>query len=291
MISPGLLTTVQDLGRFGYAHLGISASGAADAAALRAGNLLVGNTETAAALEMTLAGGVFEFERDAMVAVTGAEFDTSIPLWQAVPLKAGEVLRCGHARNGARAYLCVRGSIDVPRVLGSASTHLLTCLGGLEGRALRKGDVLPIGDAAIRRPRTAVCAPRPPSSGELRVTSGPQASHFDETLYRADYEVSIESDRMGLRLRGTALAAGGGHMLTEGVAIGAVQVPPGGQPLILFVEHQTTGGYPKIANVISADLWRVGQLRPHDRVRFARVTMDEAYARLREQEAWLHGLV
>ena len=291
MISPGLLTTVQDLGRFGYAHLGISASGAADALALRTGNLLVGNTETAAAIEMTLAGGAFEFERDAVAAITGGDFDASIPLWRAVPVSAGEVLRCGHARSGARAYLSVRGGLDVPVVLGSCSTHLLTGLGGFEGRVLRKGDVLRIGDAAVRRPRTGPCAPRPASIGELRATSGPQASHFDDTFYRGDYQVSTESDRMGLRLSGPTLTASGGHMLTEGVAIGAVQVPPDGQPLILFVEHQTTGGYPKIANVISADLWRVGQLRPHDRIRFARVTLDEAYARLREQEAWLHGLV
>src|SRR5580698_9452145 len=145
VISPGLLTTVQDLGRPGYAHLGISASGAADALALRAGNLLVGNPENSAALEMTLAGGAFEFESAVTVALTGADFEASHPMWSPVELRPGERLRCGHARSGARAYLCVRGGIAVPLVLGSASTHLLTGMGGFGGRALKRGDVLPVG--------------------------------------------------------------------------------------------------------------------------------------------------
>ena len=288
VISPGLLTTVQDLGRPGYAHLGISASGAADALSLRAGNLLVGNPEGAAALEMTLAGGTFEFESATVIALIGADFDASVPMWSAVEVQPGEQVRVGHARSGARCYLCVHGGIDVPRVLGSMSTHLLTGLGGLEGRALKRGDVLEWG----RRFRLPTAGPlptaSPPKAGNvIHVTAPGDAA----ALCRETWLVREDSDRMGLRLRGPALQRHTGHMLTEGVPLGAVQVPPDGQPIVLFVEHQTTGGYPKIANVISADFHSVGQLRPRDEVRFEQISIDAALALLDAQEAWLHSLV
>jgi antagonist of KipI len=283
------LTTVQDLGRPGYAHLGISASGAADALSLRAGNLLVGNPEGAAGLEMTLAGGTFEFESGAVVALTGADFESGVPMWTAVEVQPGEQVRCGHARSGARCYLCVSGGIEVPLVLGSASTHLLTGLGGHEGRALKRGDVL-WGASWGRRPRLQrVSRPALPSSTTIRVTT--PADTLADTLCRATWEVQPDSDRMGLRLRGPALDGHTAHMLTEGVPLGAVQVPPDGQPIILFAEHQTTGGYPKIANVISADFHAVGQLRPRDPVRFEQVSIDAALALLKAQEEWLHSLV
>jgi len=282
------LTTVQDLGRPGYAHLGISASGAADALSLRAGNLLIGNAEGAAALEMTLAGGTFEFESRAIVALTGADFEASIPMWTAVWVKPGEQVRCGHARSGARCYLCVNGGIDVPPVLGSASTHLLTGLGGLEGRALKRSDVL-ASRTGLRpvsfRPQRGYSNPSSPTI--LRITASSNA----HPLCRSPWEVKEDSDRMGLRLRGPALDRHTGHMLTEGVPLGAIQVPPDGQPIILFVEHQTTGGYPKIANVISADFHAVGQLRPRDQVRFEQVSLDAALTLLEAQEDWLHSLV
>jgi biotin-dependent carboxylase-like uncharacterized protein len=287
VLAPGFQTSVQDLGRFGYAHLGVAASGAADALALRAGNLLVGNPENQAALEMTLVGGTFEFETATVVALTGSDFDAGLPLWRAVEVAAGTVLRCGASRSGARGYLAVRGGIAAPKVLGSASAHLMT---GVGGRALGKGDVLPIGSAAVREARKQGVLP-PTAEGPLRVTAGPQAAWFGDELYRGPYGVLEESNRMGLRLRGAAIASPAGHMLTEGVALGAVQVPPDGQPIVLFVEHQTTGGYPKPANVISADLWRVGQLRPRDEVRFELVSMEEALELLREQEEWLYRLL
>jgi len=288
VVRPGFQTTVQDLGRFGHAHQGVAASGAADALALRAGNLLVGNAENAPALELTLVGGAFEFEAEAVVALTGSDFGAGLPPWCAVEVPAGTAVRCGASRTGARCYLAVRGGIDVPQVLGSASAHVLT---GLGGRPLQAGDVLPIGNAAIRRPRRETVRPpaRPP--GVLRVTNGPQADWFGEGLYQGTYRVTEESNRMGLRLRGESIPSPPGHMLTEGVALGAVQVPPDGQPIILFVEHQTTGGYPKPANVISADLCRVGQLRPRDEVRFERVSLREALACLRAQEEWLYSLI
>jgi len=287
VVSPGFLTTVQDLGRFGWAHFGVSASGAADPLALRAGNLLVGNADNAAALEMTLTGGEFEFERAATIALTGSDFSTDLPLWTAVEVKAGQTVRCGPSRSGARCYLCVRGSIGVPKAMGSASVHLMT---GVGGRALRKGDMLPIGNEAVRRPRPGSAVPPFPAGGPLRVTDGPQAAWFAGELYQAEYAVSEESNRMGLRLRGASIPSPAGHMLTEGVPLGAVQVPPDGQPIILFVEHQTTGGYPKPANVISADFWRLGQLRPRDQVRFERIAMERALQLMQAQEKWLYGI-
>jgi KipI family sensor histidine kinase inhibitor len=293
VLSPGFQTTVQDLGRFGYTHFGVSASGAADPLALRAGNLLVGNAENAAALEMTLVGGSFEFETDAAIALTGSDFGAGLPLWTALEIKAGQTVRCGATRSGARAYLAVRGGIGVPKAMGSASVHVMT---GVGGRPLRAGDALSIGDAAIRRPRAVGPRGRPRApefarAGPLRVTPGPQAHWFSDELYAAAYRVAEESNRMGIRLRGPAIPSPAGHMLTEGVPLGAIQIPPDGQPIILFVEHQTTGGYPKPANVISADFWRLGELRPRDEVRFERVTLEQALDLLREQEQWLYALV
>lgn len=288
VVRAGFQTTIQDLGRFGFAHLGVSASGAADAVALRAGNLLVGNAENAPALEMTLVGGVFEFEAAAVVAFTGSDFGAGMPMWSAIEVKAGAVVRCGASQSGARCYLAVRGGLDVPRVLGSASAHLLT---GIGGRALRAGDVLRIGDTAVRRPRREPAWPERPPSEVLCVTEGLQAGWFGDELYRGAYTVQEESNRMGLRLRGDVIPSPTGTMLTEGVPLGAVQIPPDGQPIILFVEHQTTGGYPKPANVIAADLWRIGQLRPRDIVRFELVTLGAAWSQLQAQEEWLYSLI
>jgi antagonist of KipI len=286
VLSPGMQTTVQDLGRPGYAHLGVSASGAADAFSLRAANLLVGNREGAAALEMTLVGGAFEFQAETVAALAGSDFGAGVPLWTPLTFRAGDVLRCGPTRAGARCYLAVRGGIDVPLVMGSASTHLVSGLGGLEGRALRTGDVLRTGDAAVRPPARNGLRLRAGGS-TIRAVPGPQAEWFGEEFWRTPYKVTEESNRMGIRLAGPALERHAGQMLTEGVPLGAVQVPPNGQPIILFVEHQTTGGYPKIASVIAADLKVVGQLRPRDAACFERVSMEHALELLREQEQWL----
>ena len=288
VLAPGLETTVQDLGRFGWAHCGVSASGAADPLAFRAGNLLVGNAENAPALEMTLAGAAFQFEGAATIALTGSDFDAGLPLWTPAEIAAGTVVRCQVTRSGARCYLCVRGGIAAPLTMGSVSVHVTT---GVGGRALRKGDVIHIGDGAVRRTRRPISPP--PFLADrhtLRATAGPQAEWFGGELWAAEYTVAEESNRMGLRLRGPAIPSHPGHMLTEGVCLGAVQVPPDGQPIVLFVEHQTTGGYPKPANVISADFWRLGQLRPRDRARFESVTIEQALRLLQQQEEWLYSL-
>jgi antagonist of KipI len=237
---------------------------------------------------MTLTGGEFAFDGSVVISVTGSDFDSPVPMWQPVEIHNGDVVRFGPSRSGARCYLSVRGGLDVPLAMGSASVHLMT---GVGGRPLCRGDVLPIGDRAVRRPRKPTLgAPAHQGTVCLRTTAGPQARWFGDELYAAGYRVKEESNRMGIRLEGPALPAPGGHMITEGVALGAVQAPPDGQPIILFVEHQTTGGYPKPANVISADFWRLGQLRPRDEVRFERITMEGALALLRDQEEWLYSL-
>lgn len=295
--APGLFTTVQDLGREGFGPSGVSPSGAADPISLRLGNRLVGNDEGTAGLEMTLLGGTFHFPQGAVLALAGSDFSppldgTPVDMWTSFEAGPGQTLRLGPTRSGARCYLCVQGGIAVAPFLGSASTHILSGLGGLDGRPLRKGDVLNIGPAAAPfRKRTLaprvlqLLSPR----RVLRVTPGPQSDSFPDSsrqlFYSSPYRVTEEANRMGLRLEGPpVLPLSAGEMITEGVALGAIQVPSGGMPIILFVEQQTTGGYPKIANVISADLPALGQLRPRDEVRFELVAWEAARALRREQE-------
>jgi biotin-dependent carboxylase-like uncharacterized protein len=332
--TPGMFTTVQDLGRYGYGPLGVSPSGAADPISLRIGNLLVGNPENAAALEMTLLGGTFLFPEGGIVALTGADFGPAlsspmrqlgasspggdalpssptrqsgdtIPMHAAFNIPPRGILKTGPSRDGARCYLCVAGGIAVRPLLGSASTHILTGLGGFEGRALRKGDVLDVGmvgqgHALPGRTIHADVLHRLAPRKTLRTTIAPQTDWFSadslRRFYEGVYTVSEESNRMGLRLQGPIIdlprtnAPHQGQMTSEGVSLGAIQIPAGGQPIILFVEQQTTGGYPKIANIISADLSSVGQLRPRDQIRFELVTPETACALIREQEELIRAL-
>lgn len=309
VLAAGMQTTVQDLGRPGFGPLGVSAAGAADAVALRLANRLLGNSEGGegmAALEMTLTGATLRFERDTEVAVTGAPWPVLLdgnpaPSWQALRIRAGQTLAVGSGPTGARAYLAVAGGIAVPRVFGSASTHLQSGLGGFAGRALVRGDRLEFGaaeDAGAATTKTGGGRRVKPEVLEnlaprktLRVVSGADRDRFSQAAWAAllasAYRVSERSNRMGIRLEGppvrsAAEVAGppAPELLTEGVPLGAVQVPPDGQPIVLFVEHQTTGGYPKIANVISADLASVGQLRPREEIRFVEVSLGEARAAL-----------
>ena len=294
---PGLLTTVQDLGREGFGPMGVSPSGVADPIALRIGNRIVGNAESAAGLEMTLLGGTFVFPEGAVFALTGSDFGATldrkpVELWTSLEARPGQTLRLGPTRSGARCYLCVQGAIAVTPFLGSASTHLLSGLGGHEGRPLRKGDVLRIGDAGgLYRKRTlaAKALERLAPRKVLRVTPGPQSDWFPEAaqkmFYESTYGVAEESNRMGIRLQGATISTtSSGEMISEGVSLGAVQIPAGGLPIILFVEQQTTGGYAKIANVISADFRSLGQLRPRDEIRFERVDWEKARGLLMDQE-------
>jgi biotin-dependent carboxylase-like uncharacterized protein len=299
---PGFFTTVQDLGRYGYAHLGISPAGAADPLSFRIANLLVGNDENVPALEMTLLGATLEFEESAIVALTGASCEckagfAQVPANAAFDLPAGAALKCASMTTGARCYLSVQGGFDTPLVMGSASTFVAAHFGGFKGRRLQSGDVLQVRQHRSFRVRSlrpgaldSLRAPRP-----LRVTKGAQQDWFGpeafEKLFSSAYIVSEQSDRRGLRLKGEAVRPREqSELLTDGIPLGAIQVPQDGQPIILFVDQQTTGGYPKIANVIAADVHRVGQLRPRDEVRLVEVSIAEAVQALAEQERWLREI-
>lgn len=299
---PGLQTSVQDLGRHGYGPMGVSPSGAADAVSLRLANLLVGNSATAAALEMTLLGGSYVFPEGAVVALAGADFGATLngrPLKAGAPhaVMPGGKLSLGQTRNGARCYLGIAGGVRVAPVMGSASTHLLSGLGGFNGRALQKGDVLEIGAPTKRLARRKLSsrARNAFQPGKmLRVTEGPQFDWFldaaQRTFLQSPFRVTEEADRMGLRLEGPALGLRTAkEMISEGVSLGAVQVTPSGQAILLFVEQQTAGGYPKVANVIGADLFCIGQLRPRDEIRFARVTFAQARQFWIEQQRLLNS--
>ena len=296
VLKPGMLTTVQDLGRLGYAHLGVSPAGAADSISFRAANLLAGNFENAPALEFTLLGPVLEFQREATIAITGAETSRSMLTWRSLSVKAGTTVDVGAMTSGARCYMAVKGGIRVPEVMDSASTFLPGALGGFEGRALKAGDLLYLGDFESPSPSRKFSAT---SLRELivrktlRVVPAAQAGWFapegEKTFYSSTFTISDQSNRSGVRLIGDPIVAKEKReLLTEGVTLGAIQVPADGQPIILFVDQQTTGGYPKIAGVIAADLPSVGQLRPHDRIRFRQVSVDEAVEALREQERCLY---
>ena len=288
--SPGLLTTVQDLGRPGYGALGISPSGAADPLALRIANLLVGNAQDTPALEMTVVGGRYRFTEPAWIAITGARSPATT--WRAMSIERDGTVEIGAAEEGARIYLAVRGGLDVPRWLGSASSHLMS---GLGPPPLKRGDRVAFGQAPHpfhpREVRQEVIA-RLSARKTLRITYGPQIEQFGDRerakLVQSEYRVAQQSDRLGIRLEGPPLSlASNAEMITEGAPLGAIQVPANGQPIILFIEQQTTGGYPKIANVVSADLASLGQLRPCDAVRFEWVSLATARALLVEQESLL----
>ena len=266
VVRPGLLTTVQDRGRPGFAHLGVPPSGAVDAPAYELGNRLLGNPPGAAALEATLDGPTLRFDGPATVAVTGA---TTIAPFR---VESGDVVEVGALRAGARAYVCVRGGIEVEPTLGSRSTDLLT---GLGPPPLRAGDVLAVGHA----PPNGTCSGTVPGrvlpdEPVLGIRLGPREDWFTpaavEALCSEPWRVSSSSNRVGIRLEGPRLErALGGELLSEGVVTGAIQVPPSGQPILLLHDHPTTGGYPVIAVVNSGDLWLAGQLVPSVRVRFA----------------------
>jgi biotin-dependent carboxylase-like uncharacterized protein len=303
VVEPGLLTTVQDLGRTGYQRLGIPPSGPLDRVAFVVANRLVGNPDTAAGLELTLRGPRLEVRRAALVAVTGADMGFTVngqpaPAWTAVPVRPGDVMAFRMVTAGCRAYLAVAGGIDVPPALGSRATYLRGRLGGLEGRPLQKGDGLAIGAGASPpdrlQGRSVAPARRPayPAEVECRVILGPQADRFTDegvaAFLAGPYEVTPQADRMGYRLSGPPIAHARGHdIVSDGIPLGGIQVPGERQPIVLLVDRQTTGGYTKIATVIGVDIARIGQTRPGHRVRFRRVTVAEAHAARREEATWL----
>lgn len=297
---PGLYTTVQDLGRPGFRSLGVPSAGAMDPAALQIANLLVGNPRHAAAIEITAPGPVLRALDRVTVAVAGADLSAALDGVEVEPgtpvtARAGQTLSFGIPRTGVWAYIAVAGGVDVPAVLGSASTFVPGGLGGAGGARLRAGDILGRGEKARRFPAPgAMALDIPRAEVVVRLIPGLQDAWFDEharaTFWDARFTVTANSDRAGTRLTGPAVRTQREEMLSDGMLPGAVQVPSGGQPIVIMPDGPTTGGYPKLGVVPTADLRLVAQARPGTHIRFAPTTVAEAVEALRTWEETLRGL-
>ena len=323
VLKPGLLTTVQDAGRYGYQHLGVPVSGAMDFFSHRIANILVDNKADEATLEITLRGPRLRFERDALIALCGADLSPTIdgiiaPEGKAVRVRAGSVLDFGDSVAGCRAYLAIHGGFEVPVVMGSRSTYDTARIGGLDGRALRRGDVLAVGSAkssaypglsralaaskhSFVAPKWAVNQHTEKLGRSLQIVRILAGRHWDafapaarDALITHEFRVAPDSNRMGCRLEGPGLVEGGadvvaggaGEILSEAVTFGTIQIPPSGKPIVLMADRQTVGGYPKIAEVAAVDLHLMAQLCPGDRLRFELMSLAQAQALWlqREQE-------
>jgi antagonist of KipI len=310
VVKPGLLTTLQDAGRRGFAHLGIGRSGAFDAPALRIANALCGNPREACALEATLLGPTLRFHRDAWIAVTGAPVSlrvdgTARPTWAPVFVAKDTTIELGAMRSGCRSYLAIRGGFDTVPVLGSRSMDVNACIGPLAGRPLRAGDVLETDAAMVPEGVTKTMAtnwrvdPRPWFQQDpvpaLRLLPGHHFDHLTETsrslLFSSEFKVQADSNRVGLRLSGPALEFREPvEMISEGSVPGLLQLPPSGQPIAFGPEGPVSGGYPRIGQVAAVDIPRLAQRRPGDALRFTPCTFDEALRALRERERALARL-
>ena len=300
ILEAGLLTTVQDKGRYGYQRFGMPVAGAMDVFALRVGNALVGNDEGAAGLEMTVLGPKIRFLADTWIAVTGANLGATLggePMaaWQSVEVAKGNELAFKGPEDGMRAYLAIAGGIDVPVVMGSRSTYLKAVIGGLEGRGLRPGDVLNTSDTGstfVSRVAPDIMAQAYGGEHEVRVVFGPQDGRFTQAgidvFLGSQYKVAIQSDRMGYRLEGPVIEhVDGPDVISDGTSFGAVQVPGDGQPIVLLADRGTTGGYTKIATVISSDLHKFAQAMPGQTMSFRSVSIEEAHEIYRIRESLL----
>ena len=300
----GPLTTVQDLGRMGQLRVGLPRSGPMDREAFVLANRLVGNPDGAAGLECTLMGPRLEFGDARWVAVTGADVPVTLngaeqPTWTAFPVRAGAVLRIGAARAGVRSYVAISGGVATPPVLGSRATYVRGALGGLDGRPLRKGDALPLGATGGGGTARRVRPDRIPTYADepgVDTILGPQDDRFTAAgivaLFEGPYEMLPQSDRMGARFKGPRIEHTRGHdIISDGIALGAIQVVGDGQPIVLLVDRQTAGGYTKIGTVCSYEIARVGQLKPGQRLRFRQVTVAAAHAALAARRAALETAI
>lgn len=305
VLEPGILTTVQDLGRYGFSQFGVPPSGALDTFSLRVGNLLVGNREGEACLEITLMGLKIKVLKEVVIAITGGDLSPTLneeplEMWRIHLLVEGDVITFKKVQAGCRAYLAVSGGFVVPKIMGSSSTYLSGNFGGLEGRKLRRGDILYTLDISPSLNKLGLRFPSDwISSLEkevlLRVIPGPQDHHFTEkgsqTFCSSSYQVTPQCDRMGVRLEGPKIERRSDveeSIISEGLISGAIQVPGDGKPIIILTEL-VTGGYTKIATIISTDLSKVAQLKPGDQVRFKPISIEEAHDLLKEQEEKLKG--
>ncbi|MEV4609324.1 biotin-dependent carboxyltransferase family protein [Neorhizobium sp. LMR1-1-1.1] len=281
----GPLMSVQDDGRYGFRARGVSTSGAMDRDAHAIANALVGNDADAATIEFALTGGAFTADRDTLIAVTGGSCQVeiagrSVSTWESHLLKSGETLTVGALRGAVWGYIAISGGIAIPKMLGSRSTHVRTAVGGLNGKALSAGDILPLGDSEKRAPRT-LGTPYLRGHGPIAIIPGPQDDYFDEdawkTFLRQPYRTTTARDRMAMVLDGPVLQAFKGHdIVSDATVVGSIQVPGSGKPIVLTADGQTTGGYPKIATVASFDLARLAQLPAGQQFLFRAISADLA---------------
>jgi biotin-dependent carboxylase-like uncharacterized protein len=304
ILNPGLLTTVQDLGRVGYQQFGVSVSGAMDPRSTKLANILVGNPMGEAVLECTMMGPQLQFDKANCIAITGGDLGATldgkaVPTYQAVSVSAGQVLKFTGPKKGCRAFIAFAGGLDIPEVMGSRSTYMKAKIGGYQGRKLEKGDVI-----GFRAPKTTLShmedrrlTPEfvPKAVYTLRVVLGPQDDAFTkagvDTFLGETYTVTPEFDRMGCRLDGPEIGhKESGDIISDGIAFGAIQVPSAGKPIIMLGDRQTTGGYTKIANVITADFRVLAQLKAGDKVKFQQVSVQRAQNILLSQRKALKAL-
>ncbi|ATO49680.1 biotin-dependent carboxyltransferase family protein [Brevibacillus laterosporus] len=319
VIKPGLLTLIQDQGRFGFRKYGVVTSEAMDPMALRIANMLVGNAEQLATLEMTLTGAELAFEHDSLIAITGAELSFTIngerlPMWRPIFVRSGTVVKGGGCRTGCRAYLAIAGGIEVEQVLGSRSTYARAGMGGYQGRSLQAGDYISVGEPAnvtraflekwynrlakqtSLRSWTSVdwsvsadCLATYRRNPQVRISRGTHFSLFtsesQQNLFQSPYKITPQSDRMGYRLQGAMLdLVEPIELLSEAVAFGTIQVPAEGYPIILLADRQTTGGYPRIGQVATVDLPILAQMKPGEEIMFTEIERDESEKLLMERE-------
>ena len=301
VLNPGLMTTVQDQGRIGYQQFGVSVSGVMDPRSAALANILVGNDEKEAVLECTMMGPHLQFNQANCIAITGGDLMPTldgkpIPNYTAVKVEAGQVLKFTMPKTGCRAFIAFAGGLDIPEVMGSRSTYMKAKIGGVEGRKLAKDDVIgfraPKAELKNMNFRSMASEFVPRKEYTVRVVLGPQDDYFTDagiqTFLSEVYSVTAEFDRMGCRLEGAVIQhKEGGDIISDGIAFGAIQVPSSGQPIIMLGDRQTTGGYTKIANVISVDFRILAQLKQGDKVRFEQVSVKAAQAALLTQRAAL----
>ncbi|WP_053955301.1 biotin-dependent carboxyltransferase family protein [Inediibacterium massiliense] len=300
IVHPGLLTTIQDEGRYGYQQFGVPVSGVMDDFAYRVGNILVGNEEKEAVLEVTMMGPTIEFEEEGILSITGGNLSPmmngkSIAMWRSIYVKKGDTLSFGAVKSGCRSYIAFSGGMDIPMIMGSRSTYMKAKIGGLEGRALKSGDIVPLGVSKEKlksfssRILPSKYIPKYEKEIEVRVLLGPQEDVFTDegihTFLSKPYIVTNECDRMGFRLDGEEIEhINGGDIISDGINFGAIQIPGHGKPIIMMADRQSTGGYTKIANVISVDLYKIAQAKPMDQIMFKKVDIKEAQNLLKERK-------
>jgi len=302
--SPGLLTTVQDCGRYGYQRFGMPVSGAMDTFSLQLANILVGNDINEACLEATLFGPEITFTSSGAIAICGADMTPilngkSISLYKTIEVNAGSKLSFSGLKSGSRTYIAFAGGIDIPTVMGSRSTYMRAKVGGVEGRALKAGDEITLGTISKKIQKREIpidFIPKYQSNQTVQIIPGPEVKSFElegiRSFLTTEYVVSDQSDRMGYRLTGSSIKhhSGSADIISAGISIGTIQVPGNGQPIILMADRQTTGGYARLANVISTDLTLAAQLKPGDKIRFREVSLEKAQEQIITRENYLRKL-